>query len=180
MPQHDVHNAYPELPVLSFERTTVAMSDVVQYIAGAAITVPVKCACYVIFRNESGAGRKGVNNNYIGLQADGGRQAEKWTPHIAGTCVHAENMTGRLRRFVCFRNWSTCADILFEKIDQRGLYVGGYAHPYANMQIDTENDWPLAYYREWVKGDGQAQIPDDDKRDLLRQYRDAEREFPQN
>jgi hypothetical protein len=48
----------------------------------------------VIFNNESAAGRDGINNNYIGLQADGDRQADKWTPLFAGTCVHAKNMTG--------------------------------------------------------------------------------------
>ncbi len=174
----DVHNAYPELPELPFERTTVAMATVVTYISQTAATVPVKRAAYVIFRNESAAGQKGINNNYIGLQADGARQAPKWTPFIAGTCVHAENTTGKLRRFICLKNWATCIDILAEKVSVRGLYVGGYAHPYANMQINSNDDWPLAYWREWVQGDGHAQIPDAEKRGLLAQYATAVREFP--
>lgn len=178
MPTGTVHNAYPELPVLDFLRTSVAMTDVVHYIAGTQTAVPVKRAAYVIFRNESGNGQKGINNNYIGLQADGNRLADKWTPAIAGTCVHAENMTGRLRRFVCLRNWTTCIDILADKVSTRGLYVGGYAHPYANMQVNSDNDWPLAYWREWVQGDGHAQIPAAEKNSLLSEYRDAVHAFP--
>lgn len=173
-----VHNAYPELPEIPFARTTVPISEVVTYISGTIVPTAVKRASYVIFRNESAAGKKGINNNYIGLQADGGRQSEKWTPFIAGTCVHAENMTGKLRRFICFRDWTTCADILAEKVALRGLYVGGYAHPYANMQINKDGDWPLAYWREWVQGDSNAQIPAAEKKNLLAQYNDATGKFP--
>ena len=178
MPSENVRNAYPELPVLPFARTNVAMAAVVDYLSATAAAVPVKRAAYVIFRNESAAGRKGINNNYIGLQADGGRQADKWTPSFAGTCVHAENMTGKLRRFICFKDWQACIDILCEKIGLRGLYVGGYAHPYANTQIKTDDDWPLAYWREWVEGDGAAQIPAADKNGLLAQYQVAVSAFP--
>jgi hypothetical protein len=173
-----VRNAYPELPEFPFARTTVGMPDITRYISGTANPIEVKRASYVIFRNESGAGQKGINNNYIGLQADGGRQSDKWTPLIAGTCVLAENATGKLRRFVCFNNWTTCVDILTEKIASRGLYVGGYAHPYANMQIHSDADWPLAYWREWVQGDRTAHIPDAERHGLLAQYGAAVREFP--
>jgi hypothetical protein len=62
--------------------------------------------------------------------------------------------------------------------DLWGLYVGGYAHPYAKMQIDSEEDWPLAYWREWVLGDSAATIPSGEKTGLLGLYRDAVREFP--
>lgn len=87
-------------------------------------------------------------------------------------------MTHKLRRFVCLKDWRTCIDILTEKISLRGLYVGGYAHPYANMQINTEQDWPLAYWREWVQGDIHAQIPDVEKQSLLAQYHAAVSKFP--
>ncbi len=178
MEEGEVRNAYPELPVLPFARTTVAMRDVVSYVLKITASAHVKRAAYVIFRNESAAGQKGINNNYIGLQADGDRQAEKWTPLFAGTCVHRENMTGKPRRFICFRDWRTCNDILAEKVSTRGLYVGGYAHPYANMKINTVDDWPLAYWREWVQGDGAAPIPGAEKKGLLTQYKNAIQQFP--
>jgi len=176
--QDNVHNAYPELPVLDFARTSVAMPTVVGYLSTAAAATPVKRAGYVIFRNESAAGQKGINNNYIGLQADGARQSDQWTPLIAGTCVHRENMTGKWRRFVCFNAWTACMDILLDKVQARGLYVGGYAHPYANMQVNSDDDWPLAYWREWVTGDGNANIPVAEKNNLLSEYAAAVAALP--
>jgi hypothetical protein len=178
MADENVKNAYPELPVLPFARTTVAMSDVLKHLKSSSAANAVKRSSYVIFRNESGAGKKGVNNNYVGLQADGGRQPDKWTPYFAGTCVHAENMTGRLRRFICFKDWTGCADFLVEKVHTRGLYVGGFAHPYAEMAVNSAEDWPLAYWREWVKGDRAAQILKADYDSLLKLYEDAVARFP--
>ncbi|HZR59997.1 MAG TPA: hypothetical protein VFA80_03435 [Xanthobacteraceae bacterium] len=178
MSDSPVHNAYPELPELAFTRTAIAMSDFVNYLTGVPGKTALKRASLVIFRNESAAGRKGINNNYIGLQADGGRQADRWTPLFAGTCVHAENMTGKLRRFICFKDWRGCMDILIDKVESRGLYVGGYAHPYAKMQINGDEDWPLAYWREWVQGDSTAQIPDGEKKNLLSEYTSAVAAFP--
>lgn len=172
-----IHNAYPELPELPFTRTSVAMTDVITYMASTAVTTPIKRAGYVIFRNESGNGHSGVNNNYIGLQADGNRVPDKWTPFIAGTCVHAENQTGKLRRFVCLKNFKTSVDILFDRVGSRGLFVGGFAHPHANRQINADGDWPLAYWQEWVKGNGSATIPTADKNALLSEYSDAVHHF---
>ena len=174
----DVKNAYPELPVLTFARTSVAMTDVIAYMSSTAVKTPIKRAGYVMFRNESGNGKSGVNNNYIGLQADGARLPDKWTPFIAGTCVHKENKTGKLRRFVCLKDFRTSVDILFDRVGSRGLFVGGFAHPHANMQVDDDDDWPLAYWREWVKGTGSAKIPAADKKALLSQYKDAVHHFP--
>ena len=178
MSAQTVHNAYPELPVLPFARTSVAMPDVINYLSGKTVDTPIKRAAYVIFRNESGNGHKGVNNNYIGQQADGNRLPDKWTPAIAGTCVHAENQTGKLRRFVCFKEWKTCVDLLCDRVDARGLFVGGFAHPFADMQVDTDDDWPLAYWREWVQGSATAQIPAADKSGLLQEYQAAVQAFP--
>jgi hypothetical protein len=173
-----VHNAYPELPEVPYQQTTVPMQDVIDYLRQANRQTVVKRACYVIFRNESGNGHKGVNNNYIGLQADGSRIADKWTPFIAGTCVHAENMTGHDRRFICLRDWHTSIDFLGDRIEQRGMFVGGFAHPHANMQVNTADDWALAYYREWVTGNGAAQIPAAEKTGLLSMYNAATQAFP--
>jgi hypothetical protein len=175
--KNTIKNAYPELPELEFAKTSVAMTDVVTYMSSTAVKTEIKRAGYVMFRNESGNGKKGVNNNYVGLQADGGRLPDKWTPFIAGTCVLAENKTGKLRRFVCLKDWKTSVDILFDRVGSRGLFVGGFAHPHANMQVNSDDDWPLAYYREWVKGDGTAKIPPGDKNSLLSLYKDAVKKF---
>jgi hypothetical protein len=178
VPPSDIRNAYPELPVLDYAHSTVAMSDVVTYMGKSSSTVAVRRGAYVIFRNESGGGQSGINNNFIGLQADGDRHPEKYTPLFCGTCLHRESMTGNWRRFVCFKTWQGSVDVMCGEVNDRGLYVGGYAHPYANMNINTVDDWPLAYYREWVEGDSSVNIPDADKRDLLQQYQAAVGYFP--
>jgi hypothetical protein len=177
MPQADVHNAYPDLPVLPYVHTTVAMSDVVNYISAKTVSVPVKRGAYVIFRNESGGGQDGTNNNYIGLQADGDRRPENWTSSFIGTCLKVDSK-GDLRRFLCFKDWMSCADIGLEAVSSRGLYVGGYAQPYAKKYINTVDDWPLAYWQEWVAGSDTATIEEANKNDLLREYGDAVRYFP--
>lgn len=173
-----VPNAYPELPELPFVRTVIAVTDVIGYISSTAVITPVKCAAYVIFRNESGGGLHGINNNYAGFQADGDRRAPKWTPFFSGTCVTPESGTGNLRRFLCFKDWRGCIGLLSETVNLRGLYVGGYAHPYANMQINTVDDWPLGYWREWVNGDSTSQVSPADKSNLLAEYADAVSKFP--
>lgn len=173
-----VHNAYPDLPEIAFLRTQVTMPEVIAYMKTTASPTPVKRACYVIFRNESGNGKKGVNNNYVGLQADGNRVADKWVPLMAGTCVHAENTTGNVRRFVCFKDWHTSIDFLSERIADRGLFVGGTTHLITQMHINAPDDWALAYRREWVMGDKNATLPTAEKAGLLSMYKQAEQNFP--
>jgi hypothetical protein len=177
-PPGGIHNAYPDLPVLNYVHTTVAMQDVVTLIGQSASTIAIKRASYVLLHNESTGGQNGINNNYIGLQADGDRHAPKYTSFFSGTCLHRENMTGNWRRFICFKSWQGCVQVLCGMVDDRGLYVGGYANPYANMQINTVDQWPLGYYREWVEGSETVDIPPNDKADLLKQYQTAISLFP--
>jgi hypothetical protein len=87
-------------------------------------------------------------------------------------------MTGNWRRFVCFKTWQGSVDVMCGEVSDRGLYVGGYAGKYAKMHINTVDDWPLAYYRDWVKGCSTVDIPDADKHDLLQQYQAAIGYFP--
>ncbi len=97
-----VKNSYPELPEIPFQRTSVDMVKVIEF--GKSL-VPkygvdaVKMA-YVIFRNESLNGTKGVNNNYGGIQADVGRWKNLPGSPIA-TCTKVDS-GGVLRRFLCF------------------------------------------------------------------------------
>lgn len=173
-----VHNAYPELPDLAYAKTTISVADAEAHINALGSTTEIKRATSVIFCNESGNGQKGINNNYIGLQADGGRLDAKWTPLFAGTCVLAENQTGKLRRFICFKEPAGSFAILADRVEHRGLYVGGTAHPYSNVKIVTPDDWPDAYYKEWVKGDAHAVIPAANKTNLLQLYAQAAAAFP--
>ena len=172
-----ISNAYPELPVLQFERTTVSLSNVLDYIRKTDYSTEIKISCYTIFKGESASGRKGINNNYIGYQADGGRVHEEWTRFFIGTVIREESMTGRTRRFLAFEKWQDCVDILLMRIAERGLYVGGHAKQFAKMKIRSEMDWPTAYFRGWVLGDSQATIPRDKYAYYLREYRRAKNLF---
>jgi hypothetical protein len=177
MPNAEPHNAYPELPVIGYQKTSIPVGDAVAYIGSKAIDKNAKRASFVMFNNESGHGVNGINNNYAGFQADGDRRDSKWTPLFSGTCVKVDG-TGERRRFLCFKDWHGCFDLLCDSVVTRGIYVGGYAHPYANMQINTIDEWPLGYWREWVTGSDTTEIKPSDKADLLAQYQKAITKFP--
>jgi hypothetical protein len=159
-------NAYPNLPVLPYKKTSADMNDVIQYIKASPYIAEVKRSCYTIFRIESANGQSGVNNNYIGLQADGNKSDDKVSEHIIGTCIKNENMTGKERIFACFNSWKDSIDILEYQVVNRGLFIGGIAHPYSNMKVTSPLDLALAYAREWVYGDGKI-IPDKDAVDMF-------------
>ena len=145
-------NAYPELPALAPEKTEVPMQDVIAYLRGLSALTEVKRVVFVIFRNESANGTAGVNNNYIGAQADGARWPDKWTPHIVGTVIEAENGTGKQRIFLAFDRWETSMDLLVDEVTRRGLFID-------RVSIFTEDELVADYYREWVTGDPHAMPP---------------------
>jgi hypothetical protein len=152
-----VRNSYPEKPKLPYERTSVDMADVTQYIRTLPISLALKASLYTVFRNESANGKSGVCNNYGGIQADSGRWDKKFDDAITGTCVKNENMTGNSRRFVCFGSWHTSIDFLADRLQDRGLFVGGYAGKIAKIEIHTVEDLARAYWKEWVTGSRAAE-----------------------
>jgi hypothetical protein len=121
----EVRNSYPALPQVAFMRTTVEMPLVVLFaktlleMYGAAVVT----MAYAIFRNESGNGSKGVNNNYAGIQADCG----VWT-NLPGkpvaTCIKKDN-GGELRRFLCFDSdgYKTSFELLCIKVKDRDMHT---------------------------------------------------------
>ena len=126
-----VLNAYPELLVLPYQRTTIAMPDAIdalrriEMFSPLLMNIEVVRTAYIIFRNESSNGRAGVNNNYAGVQADGSRWPEELTHMFAGTVVLPENTTGKARRFVAFADAADCLAFLCNRVQARGLYIGG-------------------------------------------------------
>lgn len=147
-----VKNVYPEKPVLTYKKTSVPMTEVIAYLRSLKLVEPVKIAAYIMFRYESANGKKGVNNNYAGIQADNSRWPEKFDKNIVGTTVLKENRTGKERRFVVFDSWQTSVDMLIDRVVARGLYVGGYAQRIAKMNVKDPEDFARAYYKEWVVG----------------------------
>lgn len=77
---------------------------------------------YVIFRNESANGYRGVNNNYGGIQADDARWRDLPGQPIA-TCVKIDS-GGKERRFLCFApedGYKICFEFACIKSQQRNM-----------------------------------------------------------
>ena len=135
-------NFYPELPEVEYKQTTIGMPFVVMFaksLIGKYSLDTVRMA-YVIFRNESANGKSGVNNNYIGLQADNAKWEGLPMENVIGTCVKTDN-AGDSRRFICF-NWDgykVCFDFLCYKVQQRNItdYKSYQEHWVSNPKEDT-------------------------------------------
>lgn len=146
-------NAYPEKPSLPYRRTSVNMTDVIEYLtAKDDVPLEVKRSAYILFINESRHGQAGINNNYGGFQADSGRWPEKYDGVIIGTVTEIENGTGRERIFLAFNHWSDSVDMLCDRVLGRGLYIGGVTSVITHVTVATETDLAVVYLREWVHG----------------------------
>ena len=166
-------NAYPELPQLSFERTSVTMSDVINTLNDQPVTTEVKRAGYVMFRNESGNGSRGINNNYVGAQADGQRWPAVLTQTFSGTVTLPENGTHIQRIFIAFKDLTGCIAFLMNRVSTRGLYIGGTTHLVLTMKIASPTDLAVAYHREWVTGKAASEPSSAELSSFLSMYRQA-------
>lgn len=173
----DIKNAYPEKPVLQYQRTAVEMGLVVAYLQSLPVSAEVKRAAYVFFRIESANGRSGVNDNYAGIQADGARWPPEFDGKIAGTSVTGENGTGKTRRFVCFNSWKDSIDFTISNAQRRGLYVGGKTWRVTRLQVKSPPDLCKAYKREWVTGNSKYIPTDQELAAFLSMYRQAQNIF---
>lgn len=172
-----VNNSYPELPEINPKVTTVPMGDAVTYIQSLNYPTAIKIACYVIFRQESGNGQDGINNYYCGVQGDVGRWPDYLNKHIIGTVVEHENQTGKTRRFVAFDSFTASVDFLADRIQKRGLFVGGTTSFIIHMQINSPEAWAIAYWRSWDQGNATAKIPDNERNGLLSMYQQGTKIF---
>ncbi|SEA59307.1 hypothetical protein SAMN05192529_13136 [Arachidicoccus rhizosphaerae] len=170
-------NYYPELPVVDYHKTSIEMGVAIAALKAFDVSRQVKIAAYCIFRIESGNGKYGVNNNYIGAQADNNRWPDSLNQYIIGTAVKKENMTGKERRFLAFKDVSGSFAFLIDRILSRGLYVGGHCNVIADMDINDAQDWAVAYEKSWVYGSKTAKIPDSELRNILSIYKAGERVF---
>jgi hypothetical protein len=167
-------NAYPDKAVVKYQKTTVNMNEVITYINSLSIPVEVKRATYVMFRNESANGTKGINNNYCGFQADSHRWDKQFDNLITGTVELHENTTNNLRRFLALKDFKACIDMLSFKVQDRGIYVGGNTHLITKMEVKTPADFVRAYKVEWVTGDANAHPSNQEMANLLSMYKQAQ------
>lgn len=161
-------NAYPEKPMVPYERTTVSMTKlpdgsggVIEYMQAADCDPEVKRAAYILFRTESANGQSGLNNNYVGCQCDSGRWPAKFDALIIGVVQKVENGTGRTRLFAAFDRWQSCVDFLLDRVQTRGLYIGAKALPISHLLVTDETSLVRAYTKEWAQGRADAEPTSD-------------------
>lgn len=149
-----MRNYYPELQIVKYKRTQIALSVVVQYIQEHFydLSPEIKAAMYTMFRFESANGSAGINNNYCGIQADSGRWPDRFTKDMSGVVSLKENKTYRHRLFIAFKGFKGCIDMLADRVEKRGLYVGGNTHKIVSMRVEDPVDFVMAYKRDWVTG----------------------------
>lgn len=150
-------NAYPDLPMVPYGRTTVPMHEVISCLQQIDADPEIKRTTYIIFREESANGTKGVNNNYCGMQADGARWPENLTHYFSGVAEEPENGTGRMRLFLTFADWRDCISCLMDRVKGRGLYIGAKALPISHLLVTDETDLVRAYVKEWAQGSAAAE-----------------------
>lgn len=170
-------NYYPEKPVLKYQKTSVEMGAVVEYLKSLSVDTEVKRTTYIIFRNESANGKSGINNNYGGFQADSGRWQTEYDSKISGTVIKSENGTNKERIFLTFADFKGSIDMLTGRIKARGLCVGGFAHKIAKLHITTSVDLCVAYKREWVTGSPTAMPSEKEFDNFESMYKQATKLF---
>lgn len=173
-----MNNAYPELPMVPYERTTVPMVDVIAHIQSTGLDPEIQRAGYILFRTESANGTAGINNNYIGMQADSGEWPASLTHYFSGVVEEVENGTGRTRLFLAFNRWEDCVDCLLDRVQARGLYIEAKAVPISHMLVSTPTDLVRAYTKEWAQGNAKAEPSADTIAAWQSMYKQAVGLFP--
>jgi len=171
-------NAYEEIkPYIPYHKTTVQMPEVVHYLKSVGVGIEIVRSAYIMFRNESGNGTAGINNNYIGAQADSGKWDEKWNSRIVGIVRKIEGRTGKERLFLAFDSYKTSLDLLLDRVEKRGIFVGRFAHKVAKLDIENSIDLCRAYYKEWVTGKRDYEPTNSEMKDFLSMYAQSEKIF---
>jgi hypothetical protein len=163
--------------MVAYKPTSVKMADVVKAMQTITVDKEVKRMAYIIFRNESGNGDHGINNNYCGIQADSGRWSGVDESTIAGVVAKIENGTGKNRLFLAFKDVTGCINFLFAKVKQRGLFIGGDTHVIWHEHIDDLTEDARAYIKEWVRGFVNAEPTAAELQGFCSMYRQAANYF---
>jgi hypothetical protein len=166
-------NYYPEKQLMPYVKTSVEMGKVILYLQKVNAPIEVKRMTYVVFRNESANGRSGICNNYCGFQADSGRWDAKYDLSIYGVVRKVENGTGKERFFLAFKDFSDCLNMLIDKMEARGLYIGGTTYKIWKHTITDASELSRAYKKEWVSGSVNAEPSADELKNFVSMYNQA-------
>lgn len=172
-----MNNSYPEKPFLAYQKTSIEMSLAIEAIKRLKVPLEGKKSTYIVFRNESGNGKSGINNNYGGIQTDSGRWPAKYDHLIIGNVTKTENGTGKVRLFAAFESIDTFLEMLSDRLMDRGIYVGGSTHKVTNDYVSDAAKLALIYKREWVTGNKFAGITFGESENFASMYRQATKIF---
>jgi len=179
-------NDYPELSELQYVQTNIDRDYARSYLEKANYSAEIITAALTLMRVESSL-INGVNNNYCGIQADCGRWIgyNGWAKNgkFAGVVHKSEKTTGRLRWYLAFDSFESCADFVLDRVKSRGVYFGGFAIPHALVWINSIDSFATAYYKEWVEGSSKLQsaVQDyDNYNDLVSIYNQEYKYFSQS
>jgi hypothetical protein len=169
-------NYYSEKPIVPYQRTQVEMPVVIQEIKKTDFPVEVKRAAYMVFRIEGRNGQAGINFNFSGLQADAGRWPTQYDHLIAGVVQKAENGTNKPRLFIAFNNLADSLFMLMDRLQARGLYVGGHVDLpklKIDMAVPDIDQFARAYKKSWAAGSNAAEPTADDLKGFRSMYKQA-------
>lgn len=171
-------NAYPDKPILAFKAVKIEMGVLIDAIKSATVPLEVKRSAYIFIRNETGNGNSVVNGtNPGGVQSDSGQWPGNWTDSIVGTANKAENRTGNDRGFVVFDSLKSGVLFVCERLQARGLYIGGTTHKITNTAIHSCYDLGAQYYKEWVEGSATYHLTDDELNEFVSMYNQSVKIF---
>ena len=158
-------NKYPNLDVVPYEQTTVSKAEVIAYLNYATgYDVNVKRSVLAIWRNESGNGSKGVNNNYFGIQADNAKWPES-DAYVSGTSVRVDSGNAT-RRFAVFPDYKTNLNFMLRTIRRR------------NLVATTAEEWAKKYIYEWVSPPDKEGAYQTKQANLISIYKDSIKDLP--
>lgn len=171
-------NFYSEKPVIKFFTAAIEMGEIINAIKLLNYPAEVKRTAYIIIRNETANGKSVINGtNVAGVQSDSGRWDAKFDKSIIATCLKDENRTGNERGFVVFDTLANGIAFLCEKVQVRGLFVGGTTHKITSIVVKNETDLAVAYNREWVTGQANYIPTKDEVSNFVSMYKQAARIF---
>ena len=173
-----VKNFYDTKPVIPFSIVSIEMGRIITLLQALDYPLEVKRSAYIFIRNETANGKSVIcGTNVGGVQSDSGKWPEKWDNAIQATCVKSENRTGNLRGFVVFNSLSNGISFMCERLQSRGLYIGGFAKKIANMQVNNKYDLAAAYYKEWVTGETNYKPTPDEVTSFVSMYNQSVKAF---
>jgi len=145
---------WKNLPVQSPKKTIVSVNEVVAYLKQRSNDLSVRRAAYAIFGIESAYGKKGVNNNYIGLQTDGGGFIPNDTAYVTGTTTLKDNKQksgagGNCRAFATYDTWQKCIDHLIAVMTSRKQSSNSSRKMVPTDPNDSQY-FGMGYARNWV------------------------------